>query len=51
VGKDKAHGTVTDNEIIEEHDLNPMPENIPSAVTEENVLKDLYKMEKVFHSR
>lgn len=48
VGKDKAHSAVTDHEIIEEHDLNPMPENISSVVTEEDVIKDLAMFEKYF---
>jgi len=46
VGAEKAHSAVHDT--VEEHDLNPMPENISSAVVEDDVTKDLAKFEKYF---
>ena len=48
VGKEKAHSVVYDNEIIEEYELNPMPKNISSAVTEDDVLKELANFKKYF---
>ena len=44
----KAHSAVFDNEIIEEQEFNAMPENISSAVTKDDVLKELANLEKYF---
>ena len=46
VGPEKSHSAVHDNQTVEEHDLNPMPENINSAIVEDDVTKDLAKFEK-----
>ena len=48
VGPDKAHNAKSSNELIDKHDLNPMPETITSAVTEDDVLRNLPKFEKYF---